>query len=203
MKMMYKNGGMRPEDKEYGGGGMYYRGGGMMYDEGGKLKMVEKDGKKVPFFLAENGKLTRRGRKQKYNTRPNSAYNPDSEFFNPYKNRFARNVLKQNPYQRYNNQYEAMERKLYRNEGDAFMDERQREVFDPPKMMGTGVPAVPGRSMEDGQMMMTRPSMGVSLADEQAVQNQKAIMNRVLQSLVGTFLANAAASGTFAPNIGG
>jgi hypothetical protein len=48
MKMMYKNGGMRPEDKEYGGGGMYY-------GKGGKLKMVEKDGKKVPFFLAEHG----------------------------------------------------------------------------------------------------------------------------------------------------
>lgn len=196
MKTMYKNGGMRPEDKEYGGGGMYY-------DKGGKLKMVEKDGEKVPFFLAENGKLTRRGRKQKYNTRPNSAYNPDSEFFNPYKNRFARNVLKQNPYQRYNNQYEAMERKLYRTEGDPFMDERQREVFDPPKMMGTGVPAVPGREMEDGQMMMTRPGMGVSLADEQAVQNQKATMNRILQTLVAGFLANSAANGQFTTLIGG
>jgi len=196
MKMMYKNGGMRPEDKEYRGGGMYY-------DKGGKLKMVEKDGEKVPFFLAENGKLTRRGRKQKYNTRPNSAYNPDSEFFNPYKNRFARNVLKQNPYQRYNNQYEALERKLYRNEGDPFMDERQREVFDPPKMMGTHQPGVPGITGSPGNRVMTRPGMGVSLADEQAVQNQKAIMNRVLQSLVGTFLVNAAAGGTFAPNIGG
>jgi hypothetical protein len=195
MKMKYKNGGMRPEDKEYGGGGMYYG------KEG--LKMVEKDGKKVPFFLAENGKLTRRGRKQKYNTRPNSAYNPDSEFFNPYKNRFARNVLKQNPYQRYNNQYEALERKLYRTEGDPFLDQREREVFDPPKMMGTHQPGVPGITGAPGNRVMTRPGMGVSLADEQAVQNQKAIMNRVLQSLVGTFLANAAASGTFAPNIGG
>ena len=48
MKMKYKYGGMRPDDKEYAGGGMYY-------GDGGKLKMVEKDGKKVPFFLAEHG----------------------------------------------------------------------------------------------------------------------------------------------------
>jgi len=47
MKTMYKYGGMRPETEEYGGGGMYYG------KEG--LKMVEKDGKKVPFFMAENG----------------------------------------------------------------------------------------------------------------------------------------------------
>tara|TARA_R100001440_G_scaffold16880_1_gene28555 strand:+ start:8485 stop:9135 length:651 start_codon:yes stop_codon:yes gene_type:complete len=47
---MYMGGGMM-----YGDGGMMYGDGGMMYDEGGKLKMVEKDGKKVPFFLAEEG----------------------------------------------------------------------------------------------------------------------------------------------------
>lgn len=29
--------------------------GGMIYEKGGKLKMVEKDGKKVPFFLAKKG----------------------------------------------------------------------------------------------------------------------------------------------------
>lgn len=48
MKMKYKYGGMHPDDKEYAGGGMYY-------GDGGKLKMVEKDGKKVPFFMAEHG----------------------------------------------------------------------------------------------------------------------------------------------------
>ena len=41
---------MYPE-KEYGGGGMYY-------DKGGKLKMVEKDGEMVPFFLAKYGGRT-------------------------------------------------------------------------------------------------------------------------------------------------
>ena len=150
-----------------------------------------------------NDGLTRRGRRQKYNTRPGSAYNPEGEFFNPYKHRFARNVLKQNPYQRYNNQYEALERKLYRTEGDPFLDQREREVFDPPKMMGTHLAGVPGITGPPGDRVMTNPSMGVSLADEQAVQNQKATINRVLQTLVAGFLANAARGGTFAPNIGG
>lgn len=74
----------------------------LKYKDGGKLKMVEKDGEMVPFFLAEDGRLTRRGRMQRYNTRPGSAYNPEGEFFNPEKQRFARNVMKINPTQRYN-----------------------------------------------------------------------------------------------------
>ena len=36
------------DEPMFGGGGMYY-------GDGGKLKMVEKDGEKVPFFLAEHG----------------------------------------------------------------------------------------------------------------------------------------------------
>ena len=43
------------DEPMFGGGGMYYGDGGMYYGDGGKLKMVEKDGEKVPFFLAEHG----------------------------------------------------------------------------------------------------------------------------------------------------
>lgn len=42
--------------RDFGGGGMMYGDGGMYYaKDGKKLKMVEKDGEKVPFFLAEQG----------------------------------------------------------------------------------------------------------------------------------------------------
>lgn len=46
-----------------------YMGGGMMkrYNEGGKLEMVEKDGKKVPFFAADGkGKMRAGGKVMKY-----------------------------------------------------------------------------------------------------------------------------------------
>jgi hypothetical protein len=94
------------------------------------------------YYTAEDGKKTRRGRMERYNERPNSAYNPESEYFNPFKQRFARNVLKQNPYMRYNNQVEALERKLVREQND---DLGAREaVYDPPRIMGTEVGGVPG-----------------------------------------------------------
>lgn len=189
MKTKYKYGGMRPETEEYGGGGMYYG------KEG--LKMVEKDGKKVPFFTAEGGKKTRRGRMEKYNERPNSAYNPESEYFNPFKERFARNVLKQNPNMRYGNQLEALERKLVREHRGDFG--ARETVYDPPRIMGTEVGGVPGIEEIDGERVMTRPGMGVSLADEQAQQNQKAMTNRVLQALVAAFASSSMANGRFAP----
>lgn len=55
-------------------------------------------------------------KKRKENTRERSAFNPKSEFYNPYKARFARNVLKQNPNQRYLNRMNILDsRAMKRN----------------------------------------------------------------------------------------
>ena len=63
-------------------------------------------------------RLTRRGRRQKYNTRPGSAYNPEGDFFNPEKQRFARNVKKINPNQRYNLMRDIQEQRVMRGVDD-------------------------------------------------------------------------------------
>lgn len=69
--------------------------------------------------IYNDGGLTRRGKREKYNTRPGSAYNPEGEFFNPEKQRFARNVLKLNPSQRYNLMRDIQEMRAMRGDEDA------------------------------------------------------------------------------------
>ena len=128
----------------------------LKYKDGGKLKMVEKDGEMVPFFLAEEGVLTRRGRKQKYNTRPGSAYNPEGEFFNPEKQRFARNVKKLNPTQRYNLMRDIQEQRVMRGQDDmdvtdSDIQQRLNRQAIPKLLMKMAAMGLLGKSAADGR----------------------------------------------------
>ena len=128
----------------------------LKYKDGGKLKMVEKDGEMVPFFLAEDGGLTRRGRMQRYNTRPGSAYNPEGEFFNPEKQRFARNVKKLNPTQRYNLMRDIQEQRVMRGQDDmdvtdSAIQQRLNRQAIPKLLMKMAAMGLLGKSAADGR----------------------------------------------------
>jgi len=100
----------------------------------GNVVDPEKDAAYLPQNMNDGGtynasdesRLTRRGRKQKYNTRPGSAYNPEGEFFNPEKQRFARNVKKANPNQIYNLMRDIQEQRVMEGSGD--MDVTESDI---------------------------------------------------------------------------
>tara|TARA_E500000318_G_scaffold7690_2_gene7096 strand:+ start:3187 stop:3534 length:348 start_codon:yes stop_codon:yes gene_type:complete len=57
-------------------------------------------------------------KKRRENQRPGSAFNPEGEFYNPYKARLARNVRKINPTQRYNLMRDIQEQRVMRGQDD-------------------------------------------------------------------------------------
>jgi hypothetical protein len=104
----------------------------------------------------DESRLTRRGRKQKYNTRPGSAYNPEGEFFNPEKPRFSRNVKKVNPNQIYNLMRDIQEQRVMQGGDDMDVTEsdiqqRLNRQAIPKALMAMMAAGLLGKSAGKGQ----------------------------------------------------
>lgn len=104
----------------------------------------------------DEDRLTRRGREQKYNTRPGSAYNPEGEFFNPEKQRFARNVKKVNPNQIYNLMRDIQEQRVMQGGDDMDVTEsdiqqRLNRQAIPKALMAMMAAGLLGKSAGKGQ----------------------------------------------------
>jgi hypothetical protein len=100
--------------------------------------------------------LTRRGRRQRYNTRPGSAYNPEGEFFNPEKQRFARNVKKINPNQRYNLMRDIQDQRVMQGVDDmeitdSDIQQRLNRQAIPKSLLAMIAAGLLGKSASQGQ----------------------------------------------------
>lgn len=106
--------------------------------------------------IYNDGGLTRRGRRQRYNTRPGSAYNPEGEFFNPEKQRFARNVKKINPNQRYNLMRDIQDQRVMQGVDDveitdSDIQERLNKQAIPKSLLAMIAAGLLGKSASQGQ----------------------------------------------------
>ena len=99
-----------------------------------------------------------RKRKRRENQRPGSAFNPEGEFYNPYKARFARNVLKQNPNQRYLNRMNILDSRAMKRNAEfdpevtlAQEQQRQNRAAIPKSLLAMIAAGLLGKSAAQGE----------------------------------------------------
>lgn len=95
-------------------------------------------------------------RKRRENQRRGSAFNPEGEFYNPYKARFARNVKKINPTTRYNLMRDIQEQRAMRGEegsevSDLELQKRLNRQAIPKSLLAMIAAGLLGKSAAQGK----------------------------------------------------